>query len=134
MTFVIYRYNLKVMSIFDRVDGTPINGYNLVEAGFEQLAHYDASSSSYAVDRSGSYQFYYQKPVIINKTLIGFAKYENGKFDISDHLMGYKNFEYKVDSIEDIMDIINMHSKKMLEEYLEMDKPNYFNFKFPLNY
>lgn len=123
------------MSIFDRVDGTPINGYNLVEAGFEQLAHYDSSSLSYAVDRSGSYQFYYQKPVIISKTLIGFAKYENGKFDISDHLMGYKNFEYKVDSIEDIMDIINMHSKKMLEEYLEMDKKhNYFNFKFPLNY
>lgn len=123
------------MSIFDRVDGTPINGYNLVEVGFEQLAHYDASSSSYAVDRSGSYQFYYQKPVIINKTLIGFAKYENGKFDISDHLMGYKNFEYKVDSIEDIMDIINMHSKKMFEEYIEMDKKhNYFNFEFPLNY
>ena len=122
------------MSIFDRVDGTPINGYNLVEAGFEQLAHYDASSSSYAVDRSGSYQFYYQKPVIINKTLIGFAKYENGRFDISDHLMSYKNFEYKVDSIEDIMDIIDMHSKKMLKEYLEMDKHNYFNFHFPLNY
>lgn len=124
------------MSIFDRVDGTPINGYNLVEAGFEQLAHYDASSSSYAVDRSGSYQFYYQKPVIINKKLIGFAKYENGRFDISDHLMGYKNFEYKVDSIEDIMDIIDMHSKKMLKEYMEMDKLNYFNFNyhFPLNY
>ena len=124
------------MSIFDRVDGTPINGYNLVEAGFEQLAHYDASSSSYAVDRSGSYQFYYQKPVIINKTLIGFAKYENGRFDISDHLMSHKNFEYEVDSIEDIIDIIDMHSKKMLKEYLEMDKLNYFNFnfQFPLNY
>ena len=123
------------MSIFDRVDGTPINGYNLVEAGFEQLAHYDASSSSYAVDRSGSYQFYYQKPVIINKTLIGFAKYENGSFDISDHLMGYKNFKYKVDSIEDIIDIIDMHSKKMFKEYIEMEeKHNYFNFKFPLNY
>lgn len=122
------------MSIFDRVDGTPINGYNLVEAGFEQLAHYDPSSSSYAVDHSGSYQIYYQKPVIINKTLIGFAKYENGKFDISDHLMGYKNFEYKVTSIEDIIDIIEMHAKKMLEEYIEMDKPNYFNFRFPLNY
>lgn len=122
------------MSIFDRVDGTPINGYNLVEAGFEQLAHYDASSSSYAVDRSGSYQFYYQKPVIINNKLIGFAKYENGRFDISDHLMGYKNFEYKVDSIEDIMDIINMHSKKMLKEYMEMDKHNYFNFHFPIHY
>ena len=134
MTFVIYRYNLKVMSIFDRVDGTPINGYNLVEAGFEQLAHYDASSSSYVVDRSGSYQFYYQKPVIINKTLIGFAKYENGKFDISDNLMGHKNFEYYVDSIEDIIDIIDMHAKKMLEEYIEMDKPNYFNYRFPLNY
>ena len=50
--------------------------------------------------------------------------------------MGYKNFEYKVDSIEDIMDIINMHSKKMLKEYMEMDKLNYFNFNyhFPLNY
>lgn len=122
------------MSIFDRVDGTPINGYNLVEVGFEQLAHYDSSSSSYAVDRSGSYQFYYQKPVIINKTLIGFAKYENGKFDISDHLMGHKNFEYNVDSIEDIIDIIDMHAKKMLKEYIEMDKPNYFNYRFPLNY
>lgn len=122
------------MSIFDRVDGTPINGYNLVEAGFEQLTHYDPSSSSYAVNCSGSYQFYYQKPVIINKTLIGFAKYENGKFDISDHLMNYKNFEYKVDSIEDIIDIIDMHSKKMLKEYLEMDKLNHFNFHFPLKY
>ena len=59
---------------------------------------------------------------------------QNGKFDISDHLMGHKNFEYKVASIEDIIDIIDMHAKKMLNEYIEMDKPNYFNFRFPLNY
>ena len=94
------------MSIFDRVNGTPINEYNLVEAGFERLAHYDSSSSSYAVDRSGSYQFYYQKPVIINKTLIGFAKYENGEFRISDHLLKYGEFKFEVETIEDIVDII----------------------------
>ena len=114
------------MSIFDRVDGTPINGYNLIEAGFEQLAHYNPRSSSYIVDR-----IYYQKPVIINKILIGFAKYENGRFDISDHLLGHKNFEYKVDSIEDIIDIIDMHSKKIFKECMEIDKLNYFNYRFP---
>lgn len=107
------------MSIFDRVDGTPINGYNLVEAGFEQLAHYDPSSSSYVVNYSGSYQFYYQKPVIIHKVLIGFAKYENGVLRISDHLLKYREFTFKVETIEDIVDIISMHAMKMYKEYIE---------------
>ena len=122
------------MSIFDRVDGTPINGYNLVEAGFEQLAHYDASSSSYAVDRSGSYQFYYQKPVIIHRVLIGFAKYENGEFKISDHLLKYGEFKFEVETIEDIVDIISMHAMKMYNEYMESLNKSEGLYNFSIKY
>lgn len=109
------------MSIFDRVDGTPINRYNLVEAGFEELYTWnsDMSSSNYNSDNNGTWRVYYQKPVIIHKVLIGFATYKNGEFKISDHLLKYGEFKFKVETIEDIVDIMSMHAMKMHNEYIE---------------
>lgn len=99
------------MSIFDRVDGTPINGYNLVEAGFEELYTWN--------NDDGFWRIYYHKPVIFRKVLIGFAKFENGEFKISDHLLKYGEFKFKVETIEDIIDVLSMHAMKMHREYIE---------------
>lgn len=109
------------MSIFDRVDGTPINGYNLVEAGFEELYTWNSnmSSSNYNNDDNGTWRVYYHKPVIIHKLLIGFATYKSGEFKISDHLLKYGEFKFKVETIEDIVDIISMHALKMYTEYIK---------------
>ena len=115
------------MSIFDVINKTPINSYNLEKIGFQKLTEpiLGMSGGQLSIDTS-SWKVYFQKPVKIEERFIGFAIYDDGKLTIDDHLMSNPPITYSVDTIEDIIDIMELHGRKIIEDY-KIYKSNYYD-------
>lgn len=115
------------MSIFDVTNKTPITGYNLEKIGFQRLTApiLDMSGGQLSIDTS-SWDVYFRKPIKIEERFIGFAMYDDGELTIDDHLMSNPPITYSVDTIEDIIDVMELHGRKIIEDY-KIYKFNYYN-------